>query len=67
MGNTKEVTWERVIQSIKRNTYEIEQEMLDSTDRSVAMDELVPVVSQSFILGLLYSIAVGNTIILHPE
>ena len=63
----KEMTWEVLIKSISRNTYEVEQEILDPSDRSVAMDEMIPVVNQGFILGLLYSIAEGNTIILPPK
>ena len=67
MRKGKEITWEVLIKSISRNAYEVEQEILDHSDRSVAMDEMIPVVNQGFILGLLYSISEGNTIILPPK
>ena len=65
--NSKEMTWKHFIKSMQMNSYEIEYEMLDPEDNSVAGDEIISVVPQSFVLGLMYSIAEGKTIILPPE
>ena len=65
--NNKEMTWEHFIATLKRNTYQIEHEILDPNDNSVAGDDIIYVVTQSFVLGLMYSIAQGNTKILPPK
>lgn len=60
-------TWDEVTKMLFMNTHMIEQEYLDDTDRSVAMDELVPVVKRDVVISLLYGIANGGVTILPPK
>lgn len=55
-----EFTWEELLAYLKRNSYEVEHEFLDPSDRSEAMDEMVKVVKMSTVLSLFNGVALGD-------
>lgn len=60
-------TWEEIIKMLDRNTYMVEQEVLDDSCRDTAMDDVVDVVKRDVVISLLYDIARGKLSIYTPK